>query len=161
MAAEPGLSIVEASGAKETRRTSQIAPGSRLSLGQAVAAAAEVRRLVPGSAMHAVRPTGSMRPLFDGNCLLLTEPAPFTDLAVGDIIIFRRAGTGARVVHRILEQRKNGYWTKGDYNSSMDDELVTAQNYESRVFGIIYTERSDENVASTTRLDSSLTAAAR
>jgi signal peptidase I len=152
------IALVEANEAKtaiataspETRRTTRIAPGSALTRVQAEAAASEIQRMVPGTQVYEVRPTGSMRPLFDGNCLLLTEPAPFLTLEIGDIVIFRHSRTGLNVVHRILERRRDGYWTKGDYNNSMDDDLVTAKNYESRIFGIIYMARSDLQVTPNT-----------
>ena len=112
---------------------------------KAALVADQMRRSVPGTSIFAVKATGSMRPLFDGNCLLLTEPAPYKELAIGDIVVFRHARTGAHIVHRILEVRSGGYWTKGDHNDRMDDELVTASNYVGRIYGILYTERNQQN----------------
>ena len=83
-----------------------------------------------------------MRPAFDDNTVLLTERALFRDLQIGDIVVFRHSATGCRIVHRIIERRDGGYWTKGDRNTRMDDELVTEANYIGRVYGILYTSRS-------------------
>ncbi len=140
--AEP---VSSASQVKETRTTSRVSPGSTISSRQAALAAAQLKRAVPGTLVYSVKPTGSMRPLFDGNCLLLTEPAPFGDLEVGDIVVFKHSRTGDHIVHRILERRSGGVWTKGDHNGRMDDEMVTTQNYIARIYGIIYTERNNQN----------------
>lgn len=139
--------VLSSSMDSETRRSSRVAPSSAISPVQATELAARLQENVPGTAIYSVRATGSMRPLFDGNCMLLTEPAAFADLAIGDIIIFRHSRTGERIVHRILERRRGGYWTKGDHNLRMDDELVTPENYEARIYGIIYTTRSKKNQA--------------
>ena len=139
------VAVASAPEVQETRRTSRVAPGSKISPRQAELAAAQLRRAVPGTLVYAVKPTGSMRPLFDGNCLLLTEPAPFKDLDVGDIVVFLHSRTGNHIVHRILERRSGGFWTKGDHNGRMDDEMVTPQNYIARIYGIIYTELNTQN----------------
>lgn len=159
--AHPGeVAVVTAPEAKETRRTSAIAPGSGVTLDEAEKVAQEVRRQVPGTVVYAVQPTGSMRPLFDGNCLLLTERAAFEDLQIGDIVVFKHSKRGCLVVHRILERRKDGYWTKGDKNDRMDDDLVTRDNYQARLYGIIYTKRTEENLTPTARQNIAVLAAA-
>jgi signal peptidase I len=147
----PAVSIVSASSSRETRRSSAIAPNSTISVEQANDVAEQAQRLVPGTMVYSVRPTGSMRPLFDGNCLLLTEKAKFESLEVGDIVVFRHSRTGTLVVHRILERQKNGFWTKGDHNDGMDSDLVTPKNYQARIYGIIYTSRSRDNIADSAR----------
>ncbi|HSI09650.1 MAG TPA: S26 family signal peptidase [Rariglobus sp.] len=123
----------------ETRRSSAIAPSSGVSLQEAEKVAAEVQRAVPGTTVFMVNPTGSMRPLFDGNCLLLTEKAAFGSLEIGDIVVFLHSHTGKLIVHRILERRSAGYWAKGDHNERMDDDLITETNYCGWIYGIIYT----------------------
>lgn len=124
----------------ETPVTARLAPSSSLSPSVAELAAARLAPLVAGTQAFTVEPTGSMRPAFDDNTVLLTEPAPFGDLRVGDIVIFRHS-SGYSVVHRIVERRGAGYWTRGDHSIRMDDELVTASNYVGRVYGILYTSR--------------------
>ena len=69
---------------------------------------------------------------------------------------------GARVVHRIIERRDGGYWTKGDRSARMDDELVTEANYIGRVYGIIYASRGgEEPLPEPARQDPALVAAGR
>lgn len=128
--------------AGETPATARIAPSSNLSPPIAYFVAGQLSPAVAGTEIFTVVSTGSMRPAFDNNTVLLTEPARFQDLQIGDIVVFRHSGTGVRIVHRIIERRKGGYWTKGDHNRRMDDELVTESNYIGRVYGIIYTQRS-------------------
>jgi signal peptidase I len=152
--------VVRASESVETRRTSAIAPSSGISLQQAEDAAVDIQQKVPGTLIYSVKPTGSMRPLFDGNCLLLAEQADFDALEIGDIVVFRHSRTKQLVVHRILERRAGGYWTKGDKNSQMDDDLVTAENYQARLYGIIYTERTGKNIAATAQKNLNILAAA-
>jgi signal peptidase I len=162
IAAEKTLETVASlSRGRETPVTARTAPSSGLSPVIAHYVAAQISPMVPGTEVFAVVPTGSMRPAFDDNTLLLTEPAAFADLEIGDIIVFRHTGTGARVVHRIVERRKGGYWTKGDHNLRMDDELVTEANYIARVYGILYTSRTREPLPDALRKNQTLTAAAR
>lgn len=156
----PAVSIVSAPTMVETRRSSAIAPNSTISVAQANDVAEQAQRVVPGTMVYSVRPTGSMRPLFDGNCLLLTEKAKFETLEVGDIVVFSHVRTGKLVVHRILERRKNGFWTKGDHNDGMDSDLVTPANYQARIYGIIYTSRSQNNIAASARQNLAMASAA-
>jgi signal peptidase I len=146
---------------RETPVSARTAPTSSLSPVIAHYVAALIAPKVEGTEVFSVVPTGSMRPAFDDNTVLLTEPAAFADLQVGDIVVFRHSGTGARVVHRIIERRRGGYWTKGDHNVGMDDELVTEANYIARVYGILYTSRSGAPTPEGRRQDNALTAAAR
>lgn len=142
-AAESSAPVVaEALVARETRRSSGIAPSSSLDSFAAGHVASRLAPMVAGTKVCKVAPTGSMRPLFDDNSLLLLEPAPFASLQIGDIVVFRHSATGNLIVHRILERRGDAFWTKGDHNKTMDNELVTAANYQGRVYGIIYAART-------------------
>ena len=114
------------------------APTSTLAWSQALAVATAARYLVPGAGVLVVEPTGSMRPVFDERALLLTEPAPFAALRVGDIVTYRHPAHGLPVVHRLAEKRGNRFWAKGDGNARMDDVYITPENYGARVFGIVY-----------------------
>jgi len=146
-AQDPVLRVESASAPRETRRTAGIAPSSGVNRDIATYAARRLAPLVEGTKVCVVQATGSMRPLFDENSLLLLEPAPFSSLQIGDIVVFQRTGTEVMIVHRILERRRNGFWTKGDHNNGMDTELVTEANYQGRVYGILYTTRSNSNPA--------------
>lgn len=132
---------------RETRSSLQQVPGSKLSEVTASLVAAQLALFVPGTRVYSVAPTGSMRPLIDRNALLLGEPAPFADLRIGDIVTFVHPRTGLVVVHRILERGRGGFWTKGDNCAAMDDTLVTANNYQTRIYGIIYTRLQPDGLA--------------
>lgn len=125
----------------ENRRTLELAPASSLTGDRALLAAAVLSHTVSGTVVYRVSESGSMRPLFDGNAVLLTEPAPFESLEIGDIITYRHPTRDEVVVHRILERRGEAFWTKGDHNPAMDDVMVTRDNYLQRVYAIIYGER--------------------
>lgn len=113
-------------------------PSSTLDWGNAMKVATAARFMVKGSSMLTVMPTGSMKPVFDERAILLTEPAKFDDLKVGDIVTYKHPQYGLPVVHRILEKRGDKFWAKGDNNGRMDEVYITRQNFEARVYGIIY-----------------------
>lgn len=136
------LSLVRSSEApRESRRTLAIAPSSSVRPGAAMTVALSMARSVRGTRIYGVQGTGSMRPLFDSNAIVLSEAAAFDHLRVGDIVLFQHPTLETAVVHRIVEKRGHGFWTKGDHNGRMDDVLVTRGNYLGRVYGILYTSR--------------------
>jgi len=122
----------------ETRRTLAIAPSSNLDHRTAQSIAESTASKVPGSCVAVVRATGSMRPLFDENALLILEPVPFSALRVGDIVTYVHPRTHELIVHRLIEKHSDGFWIKGDHNGRMDDTVVTPENYRMRVCGILY-----------------------
>jgi len=115
-----------------------LAPSSTLDWSAATKVATAVRYMVPGSHLMTVMPTGSMKPVFDERSMLVIEPAPFDSLQVGDIVTYRHPRFGLPVVHRITEKRGDQFWSQGDNNSRGDDVLITRENYEGRVFSIVY-----------------------
>jgi len=117
-----------------------LAPSSTLDWASATKVATAVRYMVPGSRLVTVMPTGSMKPVFDERSMLVIEPAPFDSLQVGDIVTYRHPQHGLPVVHRITEKRGDRFWSKGDNNSRMDDVWITRENYEGRVFSIVYSK---------------------
>lgn len=123
---------------RETRHTRVEAPRSTLSATAALAAARAVAAQVPGSQISTVLPTGSMRPLFNERAFLVTEPTRYEDLVVGDIITFWHPQRQSVIVHRVLEKRSAGLWTKGDFNDRPDDMYVKPEHKVMRVFAIIY-----------------------
>lgn len=132
-------------------------PSSTLDWSNAIKVATAARFMVKGSSMLTVMPTGSMKPVFDERAILLTEPAKFDDLKIGDIVTYKHPQYGLPVVHRILEKRGDKFWAKGDNNGRMDEVYITRQNYEGRVFGIIYAREASAMARSFT----SVTAAPR
>ena len=119
-------------------RDGGIAPTSALDWASAMKIASAARFMVKGSSLITVAPTGSMKPVFDERAILLTEAANFDDLKVGDIVTYKHPRYGMTVVHRIMEKRGDKFWAKGDNNGRMDEVYITRQNFEGRVFGIIY-----------------------
>lgn len=115
-----------------------LAPSSGLDRDAATRAAMAARLMVTGGGALNVLPTGSMRPTFDQNAILLTEPARFEDIRVGDIVTFKHPSYPVPVVHRVLEKRGDRFWSRGDANGRMDDIYITRENFDRRVFGIIY-----------------------
>jgi signal peptidase I len=136
------MQVQGASIGRETRRTLDRAPTSGVTRGMAKIAANRLSSLVGGTKVFTVAPTGSMRPLFDDNSVLLVEPSSFASLQIGDIVVYHHSTLNTLIVHRILEKRRGGFWAKGDHNNRMDDELVTEANYKGRVYGILYASRS-------------------
>ena len=121
---------------------SNVAPTSGLDREGATRAAMAARLMVAGGGALNVLPTGSMRPTFDQNAILLTEPARFEDIRVGDIVTFNHPAYPVPVVHRVLEKRGNRFWSRGDANGQMDNIYITRENFDRRVFGIIYASES-------------------
>ena len=115
------------------------APTSTLDWTTAHKLAAAMKSMVPGSKTLTVMPTGSMKPMFDERALLVLERADFDALKVGDIVTYRHPEQNMPVVHRIAEKRGDKFWSKGDNNGQMDDVYITRENFQGRVFGIIYT----------------------
>jgi signal peptidase I len=130
--------VALASNDTPARRGGAASPSSTLEWANALKVATAARFMVPGASMLTVMPTGSMKPVFDERAILLMEPARFDDLKIGDIVTYKHPQYGLPVVHRILEKRGDKFWAKGDNNGRMDEVYITRQNYEARVFGIIY-----------------------
>lgn len=128
--------------AAETRFTTGLAPSSALDTNSALIAATAIAFQIKGAQVMTVAPTGSMRPIFDEKAYVVVEPASFEDLRVGDIVTYLHPNLHQIVVHRILEQRGDSFWTKGDHNDRMDNVYVTRENYLMRVFAIIYARES-------------------
>lgn len=119
-----------------------VAPTSALDWGSAMKIATAARYLVKGADLITVAPTGSMKPVFDERAILLTESSCFDDLKVGDIVTYRHPRYGMTVVHRIMEKRGDKFWAKGDNNGRMDEVYITRDNFQGRVFGIIYAKET-------------------
>jgi len=136
--------VALASNDTPARHTQSCAPSSNLEWSNALRVATAARFMVQGSSMLSVMPTGSMKPVFDERAILLMEPAKFDDLKIGDIVTYKHPRYGMPVVHRIQEKRGDKFWAKGDNNGRMDEVYITRQNYEARVFGIIYAREPSE-----------------
>jgi len=117
-------------------------PSSTLSRDKARRAANAAHLMISGSSLMTVMPTGSMKPVFDENAVLMVEPASFDELKVGDIITYRHPSHEQPVVHRIIKRDGDRFWTQGDNNGRADEVCITRDNYEGRVFGMIFAKES-------------------
>lgn len=133
---------------RETRRSSQESPHSALDARTAFLAAQAIAAHIVGAKVFTVLPTGSMRPLFDQKAFVVVEPTRYEDLAIGDIVTYLHPKLQTPVVHRIIEKRADGYWTKGDNSPRPDNVYLTEANYLMRVCAIVYA-REDGNVVRT------------
>lgn len=94
-------------------------PTSSLTEAQALAMAGGLsQRVTPPLSFGSIAPTGSMRPALDERSVVLFEPYVGQALRVGDLVEFDRAGL--RVLHRVIEVRRNGVITQGDANPAPD-----------------------------------------
>lgn len=94
---------------------------------------------------YAVANTNSMVPTFDANAVLLAEAVDFSALGEGDVVTYRSVTSpGKLVVHRLNERRGANWWPLGDGNGSMDGELVTPQNFDRRICGILYGKKASD-----------------
>lgn len=87
----------------------------------------------PGRSAKDVAATGSMRPVFDENYILIVEEKRFEDLAFGDIVIFRGDWlNGKPVAHRLIQQVAYGraWQTKGDHCRGPDPQYFTREKYK-------------------------------
>ena len=74
----------------------------------------------------------SMTPTIEVNGLLLIDKTPFSELKVGDIIVFDTVQYGL-VGHRIITDLGNGFRTQGDNNKVADNWIVTESMYKGKV----------------------------
>ncbi len=122
-----------------TRANAALTPSSHLNF-ETARGLASVASVLSGRdvVVAAVLPTGSMRPFFDENALLLLEAVPFDQLRLGDVVTFYHPKLKVVVAHRLVEKRGDAFWSKGDYNGHMDDLYITAENYRRRLMGVLY-----------------------
>ncbi len=83
-----------------------------------------------------VKPTviisGSMEPTIAVNSVILLENIDYSELELGDIIMFNTLEYGL-VAHRIVEEVDSGFITKGDNNEERDNWVVTEGVYKGKV----------------------------
>ena len=72
--------------------------------------------------------SGSMEPeIHTGSLAFIDHSAKYDDIRENDIIAFNLNGT--MVTHRVVEVNAQGFVTKGDANSTVDNGIVTAENF--------------------------------
>jgi signal peptidase I len=60
--------------------------------------------------------SGSMEPTLQRGDLIVVQGQDFSDIAVGDVIIFKTEHTGVPIIHRVIERDNTTLETKGDNN---------------------------------------------
>ena len=100
--------------------------------------------------------TGSMEPAISCDDLMVVYPPRFTDLDVGDIIIFWRQNStctgyieGAQIVHRIIRVTSSpgeglAFQTQGDANARADSCIVPVTDITAKVLAVIHDARTPE-----------------
>jgi hypothetical protein len=135
----PSPLVAMAASPMPTRSNSVYAPTSAMPAPDALALA----RSVAGQSgrdiiVSRVAATGSMRPFFDENAVLLLEAVPYDELKLGDVITYYHPELKVLVVHRLVEKRGDNFWARGDHNGGMDNIYVTRDSYRRRLAGVLY-----------------------
>ncbi len=82
----------------------------------------------------------SMFPLiFSGDTIEVDTYFNFTNITVGDIVVFSLAGklVAHRVVKKMISKSTFCFKTKGDYNSFVDYDLLTINNYIGKAIQVV------------------------
>lgn len=92
----------------------------------------------PGLRWWTTTGTASMEPLIVGRVYLVSESAPFEELRVGQVVIYRADWHPASpVVHRLVLKDSYGFIPSGDNVRISESWMrVTAENYLGRVVAI-------------------------
>lgn len=78
-------------------------------------------------------PTGSMEPnIHAGSLVAVDERADYSDIEVGDIIVYNRKYDDKRIIHRVIRIEEKGIFTKGDANSVEDGICITPDIFVGR-----------------------------
>ena len=97
--------------------------------------------LFVGLFLYGIQPyvveSGSMEPeIKTGSVCFINKKAQYDDMKVGDIIAFR-IDSGAFATHRINNITNEGFETKGDANSTVDNFITTRDNFVGKnIFSI-------------------------
>ncbi|WP_158277305.1 hypothetical protein [Opitutus sp. ER46] len=126
---------------RETAATLDLSPTSDLSSQEAQMLAGAISQMSGRNvSLGRVQATGSMRPYFDENSVLLLEATPFAELKVGDVVTFYDAKRKTQLVHRLVEKHGNVFYARGDHNKRMDSVYVTPETYRRRLVGVVYSK---------------------
>lgn len=101
---------------------------------------ATIHQLVRDSVIREVTPTGSMRPALDETWWVLTQKRPFREVAIGDVILWRRDDIlicPRVIMRRMLSTGEVVLFTKGDHNAQSDPELIREPMYAETVVGMV------------------------
>jgi len=138
------LSLIGATLAPATAKAASA--DAEVPFAQALADAHQVTNLNSGWTVY-VSSGESMLPQIDHNSLLLVDKADFDKLTAGMLVVYRDA-SGDLVSHRLIQHTNDGWVAKGLNNTQEDPGLVTRQNLQGVVFGMMrYQAGTDKLVA--------------
>jgi hypothetical protein len=112
---------------------------------EALADAHQVTNLNNGWKVY-VSQGDSMLPQISHNSLLMVDRADFDKLTVGMLVIYRDAA-GDLVSHRLIQHTSEGWVAKGLNNTKKDPGLVTRDNLQGVVFGMMRYQAGSEKIA--------------
>lgn len=74
--------------------------------------------------------TGSMEPLYPVNSLVIIHESDVADIEIGDVIAFHSPMVNGQIVfHRVVDKVDQGFITKGDNNSEVDQFIVQKDDF--------------------------------
>jgi hypothetical protein len=111
---------------------------------QALADAHQVANLNSGWKVYVSRGE-SMLPQIDHNSLLLVAQTEFSQLTPGMLVVYRDA-SGDLVSHRLISRTNDGWVAKGLNNDREDPGLVTRDNLQGVVFGMMKYQAGSDNL---------------
>jgi len=132
------------SGGKKDPEAYRPAPSSSLTYNEAFLYAMFLTNFSPSKelGLGVIAPTGSMLPILDSSSVVVTEKVGAeTVLRKNDLVIFNR-GDEPRVLHRIIDVRKDSYFISGDNNSGSDGWFPKSA-IQSRVVAIIFSSQRE------------------
>ena len=120
-------------------------PDAEVPFTQALADARQVTNLNSGWKVY-VSQGESMLPQIDHNSLLLVAHTDFSQLAEGMLVVYKD-GAGDLVSHRLIQHTNDGWVAKGLNNNQEDPGLVTRDNLQGVVFGMMRYQAGTDNLA--------------
>jgi len=83
----------------------------------------------------------SMSPTLRQGDLVVLEAGRKRPIRRGDVIVFSRPGVTSHIVHRVEAAVGDGFLTRGDGSSALDDQIVTHDQIRGRVGHIVREKR--------------------
>lgn len=88
-----------------------------------------------GSKLYNV-PTGSMEPnIHAGSLVVVKEETSYSDIEVGDVIVYKHPYKDMNVIHRVINITEEGIFTKGDANPVEDGICITEDMFIGKYLG--------------------------
>lgn len=85
---------------------------------------------------YAVVPTNSMAgdnpDSFDAGDAVIIYNTPYSQLEIGDVIVYESIEDGRLIIHRIIDVLPDGFVTKGDNNQIADTQIITELAYKGK-----------------------------